>query len=102
MVSISVEEVKARQENGESLNLIDVRENIEREEFNIGGIHLPLGKIQSMEMDAIESLMNDEVICYCRSGNRSVQAALVLEQYGFINVKNLTGGVLAWQEMENK
>jgi len=38
------------------------------------------------------------VICYCRSGNRSGIAALVLEQLGFKNVKNLTGGMLAWRE----
>jgi rhodanese-related sulfurtransferase len=38
------------------------------------------------------------VICYCRSGNRSGIAAMVLEQLGFINTKNLEGGMLSWQE----
>ena len=35
---------------------------------------------------------------YCRSGNRSGQACLMLEPYGFKNVINVTGGMLAWQE----
>jgi rhodanese-related sulfurtransferase len=42
------------------------------------------------------------VIVYCRSGGRSGQAAMILETMGFSNVKNLTGGVLAWQEKFGK
>ncbi|HEX6430083.1 MAG TPA: rhodanese-like domain-containing protein [Niastella sp.] len=34
---------------------------------------------------------------YCRSGNRSGQAALILETLGFTNTKNLSGGMMAWQ-----
>jgi len=97
MTNINVEELKFRINNGEELNLIDVRELNERDEFNIGGIHLPIGMVQSMQIDAIEDLKEKEVICYCRSGNRSMMAALVLEQCGFRNVRNLTGGMLAWQ-----
>jgi rhodanese-related sulfurtransferase len=78
--------------------LLDVREPHENAEFNIGGILFPLGKIQSMQIEDIEDLRNKEVICYCRSGNRSGIAAMVLEQLGFINTKNLEGGMLGWQE----
>jgi rhodanese-related sulfurtransferase len=38
------------------------------------------------------------VVLYCRSGNRSGIAALILEQLGFEKPKNLTGGMLAWKE----
>jgi rhodanese-related sulfurtransferase len=51
-----------------------------------------------MMIDDIDDLKDEEVICYCRSGNRSMQASLMLETYGFKNVKNLTGGMLEWQE----
>lgn len=98
MKTITPEEVKQRLDAGESLHLLDVRQPEENTEFNIGGILLPLGKIQTMQTEDIENLKNEEVICYCRSGNRSGQAALVLEQLGFNNVKNLTGGMLAWKE----
>ena len=98
MTNISVEELKSRMDAGEKLNLLDVRQPEETAEFNIGGIAFPLGKIQTMQTEDIENLKDEEVICYCRSGNRSGIAALVLEQLGFSNVKNLTGGMLAWRE----
>lgn len=98
MINISVEELKSRMDAGEKLNLLDVRQPEETAEFNIGGIAFPLGKIQDMQIEDIENLKDEEVICYCRSGNRSGMAALALEQIGFSNVKNLTGGMLAWRE----
>jgi rhodanese-related sulfurtransferase len=98
MTNITAEEVKKRLDAGEQIHLLDVREPHENAEFNIGGILFPLGKIQSMQIEDIEVLRNKEVICYCRSGNRSGIAAMVLEQLGFINTKNLEGGMLGWQE----
>ena len=99
MTNITAEEVKARVDAGEKLNLVDVREPHEHAEFNIGGLLLPLGKVQSMQVEEIDDLRKDEVICYCRSGNRSMQAAMVLEQMGFSNVKNLVGGMMLWQQI---
>lgn len=98
MTNITTEEVKQRLDAGEHLHLIDVREPHENAEFNIGGTLVPLGKIQMMQIEDIEDLRNEEVICYCRSGNRSMMAAMVLEQLGFTNTKNLTGGMLEWTE----
>ena len=98
MENITVEEVKQRIDGGEELNLVDVREPHEHEEFNIGGKLVPLGEIRAMQVDELEDLKDQEVIVYCRSGNRSGQAAMILETMGFQNVKNLVGGMLAWQE----
>jgi rhodanese-related sulfurtransferase len=98
MTTITADEVKFRLESGEKLNLVDVREIHENAEFNIGGTLVPLGKVQTMQIDDIDNLKNEEVIVYCRSGNRSGQAALMLETFGFTDVKNLTGGMLAWKE----
>jgi len=98
MQAISVEEVKKRLDAGESLHLVDVREPHEHADFNIGGILLPLGRVQQMDIDDVEPLKNEEVIVYCRSGNRSGMASMMLESAGFSNVKNLTGGMMAWQE----
>ena len=61
------------------------------QQFNIGGILLPLGMIQTMQTDEIDDLKDEEVILYCRSGNRSGQAAMFLETMGFTNTKNLFG-----------
>jgi rhodanese-related sulfurtransferase len=98
MQPISVEELKARVDAGESVHLLDVREPFEHENFNIGGVLLPLGKIQSLQTDDIDEWKEQEVICYCRSGNRSGQACLILETAGFTNVRNLSGGMNAWQD----
>ncbi len=98
MTTITTEQLKERLDAGERPHILDVREPYENTEFNIGGTLVPLGKIQSMQLDDIEDWKNDEVIVYCRSGNRSGQACLILEAAGFTNVKNLTGGMLDWRE----
>jgi rhodanese-related sulfurtransferase len=99
MNRISVEELKARIANGEKVNLLDVREPDERAAFNIGGVFIPLGDIMVMRTDEIEELKNEEIICYCRSGKRSIQASMMLESFGFTNLVNLDGGMMAWQGM---
>ncbi len=98
MNTITVEQLKQRLDAGEKIHLLDVREDHERAEYNIGGVHIPLGRVQAMQLDDIDGWKNDEVVVYCRSGNRSGMASLFLEQVGFKNVVNLTGGMLAWRE----
>ena len=98
MMTITADEIKTRLDASEPLHLVDVREADERAEFNIGGSFLPLGNIQMMLIDDIDEFKNEEVICYCRSGKRSMQACLMLETFGFTNVKNLEGGMMNWRE----
>ena len=98
MIQMSVEELKAKLNAGEKLNLLDVREDDERKEFNIGGIHHKLGLVQAMQLDPLEDLNKDDLlVVYCRSGRRSMVAGMVLEMVGFTNVANLEGGMLDWQ-----
>ncbi|HEX8314228.1 MAG TPA: rhodanese-like domain-containing protein [Flavisolibacter sp.] len=98
MKSITVEELKARLDSGEKINLIDCREPHEYEEANLGGRLIPLGKIQTMQVEEIEDLKDEEVVVHCRSGKRSQMACMVLDQMGFTNTVNVDGGILAWQE----
>ncbi len=98
MNTISSEALKARLDAGEKIHLVDVREPNEHEQFNIGGILLPVGEIMAMQTDVIDHLKDEEVIFYCRSGNRSSHACQVAEMMGFTNPVNLTGGMLAWVE----
>lgn len=99
MQIITVQELKARKDTGEEMHIIDVREPNEYAEFNIGAKLIPLGKIQSMQIDELEDLKNEELIIHCRSGKRSAIACMFLETMGFTNTKNVEGGMLAWQEM---
>lgn len=102
MKNITVEELKAKMDSGEKVNLLDCREPSEYAEFNIGGKLLPLGNIQAMQTDEIDDLKNEEVIVHCRSGKRSVTACLFLETIGFTDTVNVLGGILAWQEKFSK
>ena len=102
MKTTNFETLKPRLDAGENIHLVDVREPAEHAEYNIGGNLIPLGKVQIMQIDEIEDLRNEEVIVYCRSGRRSANAAMILEQLGFINVYNLDGGMLDWQEKASK
>jgi rhodanese-related sulfurtransferase len=101
MNSISTQELKQLIANQSNIELLDVREPDERAEFNIGGHFLPLGKIMAFQFDEIEDLKDKEIFVYCRSGKRSMQACMFLEQAGFMRVTNVEGGILAWQAMES-
>ena len=87
MQNITVEELKSRLDAGEKLNIVDVHEPYENAEFNIGGVLYPLGKVQTLMVDELESFKDEELILYCRSGNRSGQACLILDTLGFKNTK---------------
>lgn len=97
-MDITVEELKDRIEKNEQLNIIDVREEHEFDEFNIGAQLIPLGEIAD-RLEEIEHLKEEEIIIHCRSGARSGRAQQYLESEGFTNVRNLIGGMLAWQAM---
>ena len=93
---ITVEELKEKIDNNEDFQLIDVRETFEYETSNINGENIPLGGIL-IEADKIAT--DKPVIMQCRSGKRSAAAVMQLEQqFGFKNLYNLKGGILAWQE----
>ena len=98
MQTITADELKARLDAGETLNIVDVREPHEHADFNIGGTLVPLGQVQTMQIDDLEQYRDQELIVYCRSGNRSGQACMLLDTFGFKNTKNLVGGMLQWQD----
>ncbi len=98
MVDITAEELKERIGKGEKLNIIDVREQYEHDEYNLGGILIPLGDLQS-KIDDLDELVNQEVIVHCRSGARSAAAVAFMRQNGFTNVRNLIGGANAYQAL---
>ena len=98
-MDISVKDLKTRMDAGDqNFVLIDVREPGEHEAFNIGGTLIPVGTIAGAVED-LEAHKDKEVIVYCRSGARSGMAQGFLQQQGFKNVRNLTGGMMAWQAM---
>jgi rhodanese-related sulfurtransferase len=92
---ITPAELKERLATEPDLIVIDVREPYEYAEQNIGAINIPLGSLQA-KLDDLEDYKDQEVIVHCRSGARSASAKAFLEQQGFKNVRNLLGGILAY------
>jgi adenylyltransferase/sulfurtransferase len=93
MKSINVAELKAMQERNEDFQLIDVREQYEYDEANMGALLIPMGEI--MERQG-EILKDKKVVVHCRSGARSANVIGFLESQGFDNLYNLEGGIMAW------
>jgi rhodanese-related sulfurtransferase len=96
MADINVHELHERMQNGEKLNIIDVREPYEFEEFNIGATLIPLNELPG-KLAELSNLKGEEVIVHCRSGARSNNAKMFMMSEGFTNVRNLIGGMMAWQ-----
>lgn len=80
--------------------LIDVREESELKETGVleGAMHLPLGEISMNAMEERGIAKDDEVVVYCKSGNRSRQAYEMLKTLGYTNVKSMHGGIVHWME----
>ncbi len=91
---ISVSDLHSWQENHTDFQLIDVREPYEYEIANLHGELIPLAEVET----AIDKIASDKnVVVHCRSGVRSAKAIAALEKkYGFKNLYNLKGGILAW------
>ena len=91
---INVKELKKWMDAEKDFQLIDVRETYEYDICNLGGELVPLNKILNYQ----DKIATDKpVVLQCRSGVRSANAIKVLQnQFGFDNLLNLEGGILAW------
>ena len=96
---ISAEELKSLKDNGEEVFVLDVREPYEFDEVNMGGHLIPLGELP-MKLDELSDKKEVFIVVHCRSGMRSAMAQEVLTGAGFQDVWNLTGGILAWEELK--
>jgi len=96
MQEITVQQLKSMIDAKEDFQLIDVREEYEKDICQIGGELIPMGEV----MDNVEKISKDKkVIVHCRSGKRSATIIQALEnEHGYKNLFNLKGGILAWSD----
>lgn len=95
MRQITVKQLKEVLQKKTGVFLIDVRENFEHEDFDIGGTLIPLAEIMSK---AAEIPTDKPVVVYCHRGIRSQVAIQRLEdKFGFTNLVNLQGGLQNWE-----
>lgn len=76
--------------------IVDIREDYEYEEANIGSLHIPMGEVA----DRIDELKTDKKIAIlCRSGRRAEAVSNLLENdFDMSNVCIVEGGILAWKD----
>ena len=88
----------SKQTSEESVTIIDVRRPDEYVAGHIeGSINADISSVSEFNhfLDTLDK--NGKYLVYCRSGNRSTQAIGLMEEKGFLNITNLSGGILAWQ-----
>ena len=97
MEEITATELKRRLDNGEDIQIVDVREDNEFAYARIpNSIHIPLGQVLS-RMDEIDPAR--ETVVHCKMGGRSARAIDALQRSGFTGkLANLKGGILAWSD----
>lgn len=98
MDPISAIEFMTRRSKGEAINLLDVREEIEYTTFNIGGKNIPLSVLPH-SINQLTYNKTDEIVVICKIGLRSETARLLLNQNGYQNARNLSGGLMAIQKL---
>ena len=102
MEVISASKLKEILEAENSLLILDVRDENELS-GKLGhfenSINIPVGSLRD-RISELETMRDREIVTVCRSGVRAATAAEVLAREGFGNVKVLTGGMLAWREIE--
>lgn len=101
MTDIDVIELKQKLENKESFLFLDVREKNEYDMYNLNAKLMPMSSFLGF-LNELEPYKETEIVIHCRSGMRSANAKQMLVELGFKNVRNLLGGVLAWQEKFEK
>ncbi|GAA4381373.1 rhodanese-like domain-containing protein [Hymenobacter koreensis] len=96
MNDITPSELKERQQQQQAPIIIDVRETWEHEEARIDGSrNIPLGELPG-KLEELEDLKHTEVVVHCKGGGRSATAKALMQQHGFQNVRNLLGGINAY------
>jgi len=91
----SAQEASQKVKKERNVVLLDVRTDTERKQGSIrGSFHVPITSIASSKNE-LKKFKDAEIICYCRTGNRSLNAAAKLKKLGF-KVANLKGGILRW------
>ena len=97
---ITVAELKNKFDNNDDFMLLDVR-NIQEVLYSKieNSVHIPMNEI----VDRMNELdPNKEIIIQCKSGKRSARVCEYLISQNFNNVKNLSGGIIAWaDEIDN-
>lgn len=93
---VTVQEARSLIEDKSDLVILDVRTASEYEDGHIeGAVNIPVQELSSR----LDELSNeDELLVYCRTGNRSAQAVDILQDVGFTKIYHMNAGITGWIE----
>ena len=95
---IDVKSVKQLQDQGEKFTLLDVREPGEIATAAIEGtVRIPMQQLPT-RLNELEPHKNERIVVHCHHGGRSARVQAWLQQQGFTQVQNMTGGIDAWSQ----
>jgi len=99
MITITPRQLHDRIQQGEKLNLLDVRTPVEHSEIHVAGAQIaPLDRLDERLATESGCAKDQSVFLLCRTGNRAKLAAEKLEKCGFTQCNVVEGGTLAWAE----
>jgi len=94
----NVADVKRRIDGGESLMLVDVREDNEWAQGHLpGALHLGKGIIER-DIEQRVPQTDAKLVLYCGGGFRSALVAESLQKMGYTNVESMDGGWRGWRD----
>lgn len=92
----SIDEIRDRQQNGDSFVLVDVREESEWQRGHIlGAVHVGKGVLER-DLEALYPDKTTDLVLYCGGGYRSALAAEAAQKMGYTNVSSMDGGWRGW------
>ena len=95
---VTVHDLKARRDLGETPFVLDVRKPFEAEIASLGADQLIPVEDLADRLGEVQARRDQEIVVHCRSGVRSARAVRLLHEAGFTHAVNLQGGILAWSD----
>jgi len=93
---VTVQDARSLTEDKPDLVILDVRTASEFEDGHIeGAVNIP---VQELSARLDELSREDELLVYCRTGNRSAQAVDILQDVGFTKIYHMNAGITGWIE----
>ncbi len=95
---VTVHDLKARRDLGETPFVLDVRKPFEAEIASLGADQLIPVEELADRLGEVQARRDQQIVVHCRSGMRSARAVRLLHEAGFTHAVNLQGGILAWSD----
>ena len=95
---ILVAELQDWMQSNKKFNLIDIREEYERDDYKLNDTHfIPMGEIMN-SLGSLNKII--PTVIYCQTGNKSKAVASMMKRQNFAEVYNLVGGIHEWVTQE--